>query len=173
MLFPLPGTPFLAFHAFKIQLKSTPTMKLSLTSFPPVYSHTLSGRNLPGALPLSLHFSSHFCYEMILLLLLLFSQLICKLLEGSLKWHEVAQSCLTLCNPMHCSLPGSIHGIFQARILEWVAISFSRGSSWPRDRTQVSCIAGGRFTIWATRKAQFIYLINFGIFLYPSGFVGY
>ena len=47
---------------------------------------------------------------------------------------EVAQLCLTLCDPMDCSLPGSsIHGIFQARILEWVAISFSRGSSQPRD----------------------------------------
>ena len=43
---------------------------------------------------------------------------------------EVAQSCLTLCDPMDCSLPGfSVHGIFQARVLEWVAISFSRGSS--------------------------------------------
>ena len=53
------------------------------------------------------------------------------------------QSCPTLCEPMGCSLPGSsIHGIFQARILEWVAISFSRVSSWPRDRTQVSHIAG-------------------------------
>ena len=49
---------------------------------------------------------------------------------------EVAQSCPTLCDPMGCSLPGSfLHGIFQARILEWVAISFSRGSSQPRDRT--------------------------------------
>ena len=47
---------------------------------------------------------------------------------------EVAQSCLTLCDPMDCSLLGfSVHGIFQARVLEWVAISFSRGSSWPRD----------------------------------------
>ena len=44
-----------------------------------------------------------------------------------------------------------IHGIFQARLLEWVAISFSRGSSWPRNQTQVSCIAGRRFTIWATK----------------------
>ena len=66
---------------------------------------------------------------------------------------EVAWSCLTLCNP--CSLPGSsIHGIFQARVLEWVAISFSRGSSLPRDRTRVSCIAGRLFTIWATREAM-------------------
>ena len=61
--------------------------------------------------------------------------------------NEVAQSCLTLCDPVDCSPPGSsIHGILQARILEWVAISFSRGSSQPRDRTQVSCIASGFFT---------------------------
>ena len=54
---------------------------------------------------------------------------------------EVTQSCLTLCNPMDCSLPGSsVHGIFQARVLEWVAISFSRGSSWSRDWTQPSRI---------------------------------
>ena len=61
---------------------------------------------------------------------------------------EVAQSCPTLCDPVDCSLPGSsVHGILQARILEWVAISFSRGSSRPRDRTQVSHIAGRRFTL--------------------------
>ena len=58
-----------------------------------------------------------------------------------------------LCNPMDCSLPGSsVHAIFQARVLEWVAISFSRGSSWPSDLTWVSCIAGRCFTIWATRE---------------------
>ena len=52
---------------------------------------------------------------------------------------EVAQSCLTLCDPVECSPSGSsVHGILQARILEWVAISYSRGSSHPRDRTQVS-----------------------------------
>ena len=56
---------------------------------------------------------------------------------------------------MDYSLPVSIgHGIFQAKILEWVAISFSRGSSWPRGRTWVSCIAGRFFTVWATREAQ-------------------
>ena len=66
---------------------------------------------------------------------------------------EVPQSCLTLCNPVDSSPPGSsIHGIFQARILEWVAISFSERSSWPRDWTQVSRIVGGRFTVWATRE---------------------
>ena len=65
----------------------------------------------------------------------------------------VAQSCPTLCNPMDCSLPrSSLHGISQARILEWVAISFSRLSSQPRDRSWVSCIAGRFFNIWATRE---------------------
>ena len=58
-----------------------------------------------------------------------------------------AQSCLTLCDPKDCGPPGSsVHGILRARILEWVAISFSRGSSRPRDQTRVSCIAGGFFT---------------------------
>ena len=61
----------------------------------------------------------------------------------------VTQSCLTLYDPMDCSPTGSsIHGISQARILEWVALPFSRGSSQPRDRTQVFCIAGRLFTIW-------------------------
>ena len=70
---------------------------------------------------------------------------------------EVAQLCPTLCNPMYCSLPhSSIRGIFQARILEWVAISFSRGSSQPKDQTQVSCIVGRHFTIWATREASYM-----------------
>ena len=55
---------------------------------------------------------------------------------------------------MDCSLSGSsIHGIFQAKVLEWIAISFSRGSSWPRNRTRVSHIAARRFTVWATREA--------------------
>ena len=68
-----------------------------------------------------------------------------------MKWSEFTQSCLTLCDPMDCSPPGfSIHGIFQAWVLEWVAIFFSRGSSRPRDWTQVSCIACRCFTIWAT-----------------------
>ena len=61
----------------------------------------------------------------------------------SLKWSEVSQSCPTLCDPMDCSLSGSsVHGIFQARVLEWIAISFPRGSSWSRNWTLVSCIAG-------------------------------
>ena len=64
----------------------------------------------------------------------------------------VAQPCLTLCDPVDCSPPGSsVLEIFQARILEWVAISFSRGSSQPRDRTRVSCTAGKFFTDWITK----------------------
>ena len=62
---------------------------------------------------------------------------------------KVAQLCLTLYDPMDYI----VHGILQARILEWVAFPFSRGSSQPRDQTQVSCISGGFFTSWATREA--------------------
>ena len=71
------------------------------------------------------------------------------------KWSEVTQSCPTLCDPVDCSLPSSsVHGILQAKILEWVAISFSRGSSRPRDWTRVSCIGGRLFNLWATREAH-------------------
>ena len=72
---------------------------------------------------------------------------------------KLLQSYLTLCDLMYYSPPGSsvhsplrIHGILQARILEWVAMPSSRGSSLPRDRTQVSCIADRFFTSWATRE---------------------
>ena len=62
----------------------------------------------------------------------------------------VTQSCPTLCEPLDCGPPGSsVHGILQARVIEWVAISSSMGSSWLRAQTQVSCIAGRFFTIWA------------------------
>ena len=72
------------------------------------------------------------------------------LLSLGLKWSEVAQSYPTLCNPIDCSLPGSsIHGIFQAIVLEWIAIFFSRGSSQPRAQTRVSRIVDRRFTVWA------------------------
>ena len=69
-----------------------------------------------------------------------------------LKWKvkvKVGQLCPTLCNPMNCT----VHGILQARILEWVAYPFSRGSSQPRDWTQVSHVAGRFFTSWAAREA--------------------
>ena len=66
------------------------------------------------------------------------------------------QLCPTLCDPMDCTLPGSSdHGILHARILEWVMIPISRGSSQPRDRTQVSRIAGEFFTVWATRETLY------------------
>ena len=58
---------------------------------------------------------------------------------------------VALCDPMDYSPP--VHGILQARVLEWVAFPFSRGSSWCRDQTQVSCTVGIFFTIWATREA--------------------
>ena len=75
--------------------------------------------------------------------------------EYSVEIVLVAQSCPTLCNPMDCSPKGSsVHRILQATILEWVDMPSSRGSSWPRDRTQVSSMADRLFTIWATREAH-------------------
>ena len=72
-----------------------------------------------------------------------------------LNWTETfVQMYPTLCDPKDCSFPGSsVHGILQARILEWGAIPFSRGPSQPRDQTQVSHIAGRFFTVWAMREA--------------------
>jgi len=67
----------------------------------------------------------------------------------------VAQLCPTLCDPTDCSLPGSS---VQASILEWVAMPSSRGSSWHRNQTRVSCIAGGFFTFWATREIHIDYI---------------
>ena len=79
----------------------------------------------------------------------------------------ITQSCLTLWDPMGCSPPGfPVKGILQAGILEWVFIPFFRGSSWPRDQTRVSCIAGKFFTIWDTREANtsiFSFLYTFHI----------
>ena len=79
------------------------------------------------------------------------------------KWWEVcavlvAQSCQSLCDPMYYSPPGSsVHGILQARILEQVAVPFSRRSSRPRDWTRVSWIASRFFTIWVTREVEIIW----------------
>ena len=71
-----------------------------------------------------------------------------------------------LCNAMDCSPPTScLHGIVQARILEWVAISFSRGSSQPRDGTWVSCTGGGFFINWATREAYMYCYLSFVSFI--------
>ena len=71
------------------------------------------------------------------------------------------QSCLNLCNPMNYSPPGSsVHGILQARILERVSMPSSRGSSWPRDQTRVSCIAGEFFTAASPGKPK-IYICRY------------
>ena len=69
------------------------------------------------------------------------------------------QSCLTLGDATDCSPPGSssVHGTLQARIVEWVTVTSSRGSSWPRAGTHVSCNAGGFFTVWATWEAEWGY----------------
>ena len=87
---------------------------------------------------------------------------------------EVAQSCPTLFDPVDCSPPdSSVHGTLQARILEWVAISFSRGSSQPRDWTRVSRIAGRRFNHWATREAHPSGpTLNILLFVKPSDSLG-
>ena len=77
-------------------------------------------------------------------------------------WHtrSIAQLCLTLWGPVDCGLSdSSVHGVLQSGMLQWIAISFLRGSSWPRDWSQVSCIAGRFFTIWATSEAQNLALI--------------
>ena len=70
------------------------------------------------------------------------------------KWHgyKLSVKVNSLNHVWLCTPP--IHGIYQARVLEWVAISFSRGSSWPRDQTQVSHIVGRRVTVWDSREAQ-------------------
>ena len=73
--------------------------------------------------------------------------LCCKKMASKVKV-KVSQLCLTLCNPME----HTVHGVLQARILEWVAVPFSSGSSQPRDGTQVFCIVGRFFTSWATRE---------------------
>ena len=75
---------------------------------------------------------------------------------------KFAQSCLTLCDPVDYT----VHGILQAGTLEWVAFPFSRGSSQSRDGTQVSCIAGGFFTSWATREAQELFCLPFLFFFF-------
>ena len=73
-------------------------------------------------------------------------------MEYSVQFSSVAQSCLTLCNPMDCSPKAPLSMGFQARILEWVAMPSSRGSFQPRNRTRVFCTAGRFFTVWATRN---------------------
>ena len=95
------------------------------------------------------------------------------------EWVKVAQLCPSICNPVDCSPPGfSVHEILQARVLEWVAIPFSRASSWPRDWTPVSCIAGKCSTTWATRKTPHLslyqpYALPLAIMQCPLTFLDY
>ena len=109
-----------------------------IVSKPSIHSpHRISTRNA------SYLCSYRFCYK----------EVLCSI-SLSLSLSLVAKSCPTLASTWDCSPPSSsVHGILQARILEWVAISFSRGSSQPRDRTRVSYTAGRCFTDWATRGA--------------------
>ena len=75
---------------------------------------------------------------------------------------EAAQRCPALCDPMDCSpLGSSVHGILQVRILDWVAIPFSTGSSQPRHWTSISCTGGKLFTFWATREYIYIFFFRF------------
>ena len=117
----------------------------------PIHVHWVS-----DAIQLSHPLSSHYlilCHPILLHALLDCKEILVKLIKIESE-SDITQSCPTLCDPMECSLPcSSIHGIFQARVLEWIAISFSRGSSGPRDWTWVSHITGRHFTIWATREA--------------------
>ena len=102
------------------------------------YSFLRTGEELPSAWPKVLYFYMCVCV------------CVCVCVYA-----QSLQLCLTLCNPRDCSPPGSsVHGILQARILEWVAISSSRGSSPLRNRTCISCTAGQFFTVWPIREAE-------------------
>ena len=84
-------------------------------------------------------------------------------------------SCVRFCDLFNCSLPGSsVQRFLQARILEWVTLPSSRESSWPRDQTQASCIAGGFFTIWAIREAGdfFLCLLHWQVCSLPLAHLG-
>jgi len=150
---------FLPFLSFSLPSQPLPLLPSLLTStysfFPPFF---LSLFIIPGCLTF-FHIILGMCeYIKVHLAWAILCQLPAQHLESPVLHEsdsEVAQSCPTLCDPMNCSLPGSsVHGIFQARILERVAISFSRGSFRPRDRTPVSHIGGRRFTLWATRETH-------------------
>ena len=87
-------------------------------------------------------------------------------------WCLVTKSCLTLYDPMDHSLPGSsVHGIFQARILEWVVISFSRGYSWPRDQSCIFCLVGIFFTTERPGKPPMLLKPCLPSSLYPAHYV--
>ena len=116
-------------------------LTLSLTVFKNLTSNICSSR-MNFLIPVSQDFPSLLGIEMIALVHYTFHDMKSE--------SEVAQSCPTLCDPMDGSLPrSSVHGIFQARVLEWVTISLSRGSSQPRDWPWVSRLVGRCFAVWA------------------------
>ena len=126
-----------------------PCLFHSLSLCPNATSHCLLDRScFPDHI--IWHHSSYTPNPLYHTLLISFSLVSCPLLKKT-KWSEVkvTQSCPTLCGPMD----HTVHGILQARILEWVAFPFSRESSQLRDQTLVSCIVGRFFTSWATREA--------------------
>ena len=114
--------------------------------------------------PASSHSLRKSTWDMFFEILLLWVFDFVLLFEWWLSWVQVvkvkvlvAKSRLTLCNPRTGSPPGSsVHEILRARILEWAAIPFSRGSSQHKNQTRVSCIAGRVFTAWATREAPWV-----------------
>ena len=84
------------------------------------------------------------------------------------------QSCPSLCDPMDCNLPGfSVLGISQARILEWIAISYSRGLTRPRDQSHISCLAGRFFTTEPLGKSTYIYICLYIYFSDSFSIIGY
>ena len=127
-------------------ISNIPSFFLS-SSFLPLSSSSLPPSFLPTFFPSFLLSLQQECITSKIL------ELICQRLMFMKVKVKVDQSCPTLCNPMDYT----IHGILQARILEWIAFPFSRRSSQPRDQTQVSCTAGGFFTSWATMKAHVVH----------------
>ena len=99
---------------------------------------------------------------------ILYFYIIATLNPNSKTWHVLSH--VWLCDPMDCSPPdSSVHGFFQASILQWVAISFSKGSSWPRDRTCVSCIGRWILYHWDTWEAMVKNMVYSGINLTEDG----
>ena len=102
----------------------------------------------------------HWRYHVLRVILRLDSPRVRQVASTSIPWPQeryaqLLQLCPTLCDPMDCSPPGSsVPGILQARILEWIAMPSSRGSSRPRDQTCISCIAGGFFTDESPEKPR-------------------
>ena len=144
------------------EAQSCPTLCDPLDGNPPGSSvHGISQARILGRVAISFSRVSSWSRGWIFIFYMscLGRQILYHLKWSEMKWSEVAQLCPTVCDCMDCSLPdSSVRGIFQARILEWVVISLSRGTSRPRDRTWVSRIVGRGLTGWATREAPLSHL---------------